>query len=295
MLLIVIVVGILLWKQGLHLDWPQASLAGVTPQKVRQGVMLALFSFVGFESATTLGSEAKDPLKTIPRAVVRSAAVCGIFFIVCAYGTVMAFRGVTPPLGEHTQPMTFLATKAGLGWVGPAITLGMMVSMFACVLGCIIAAARVLLLMAHHGMVHRSFAATRAGEQTPAAASILTAGLAFIPLAALAAGGASGEDIFAWMGTLAVFGFMTAYGLVAAALPFHLRKVGRFSVGGVVLSVAATLAAVVAIVGTIYPVPDKPYVYLPYVYLGFMVLGMGWWWVCERNLKTARIKGIKNG
>ena len=39
------------------------------------GVVLALFSFVGFESATALGDEAINPLLTIPRAVVRSR--CG--------------------------------------------------------------------------------------------------------------------------------------------------------------------------------------------------------------------------
>ena len=57
-------------------------LHGVKPSAVRLGVVLALFSFVGFESATTLGAEARNPLKTIPRAVVQSAFFTGLFFIV---------------------------------------------------------------------------------------------------------------------------------------------------------------------------------------------------------------------
>ena len=52
-LLIAVVVAILIWKQGFHLDMPQAKLQGVTPGSIRLAVMLALFSFVGFESATT--------------------------------------------------------------------------------------------------------------------------------------------------------------------------------------------------------------------------------------------------
>ena len=70
---------------------------------------------------------------------------------------------------------------------------------------------------------------------------------------------------------------------MAAALPVHLKRQGRLSAGWVVLAVAAAGAALAAIVGTMYPVPDKPYVYLPYVYVGYMALGMGWWWWVERR------------
>jgi len=52
----------------------------------------ALFSFVGFESATALGEEARNPLKTIPRAVLQSAIGLGFLFVVCAYTEVLGFR-----------------------------------------------------------------------------------------------------------------------------------------------------------------------------------------------------------
>jgi amino acid transporter len=281
--LIALVIGVLLWKQGLHFDRPQVTLQGVTAVKVRLGVMLALFSFVGFESATSLGAEAREPLKTIPRAVVRSAVLAGVFFIVCAYGEVLGFRGVTPGLGEHKEPMQFLATRAGIGIVGPVIALGVMVSMFACTLGCVIAAARVLLLMARHGMAHKSLALTHAKQETPSTAGVFIAILAFVPVAILASGGMTIEDMYGLLGTLAVYGFMTAYGLVAVALPVHLRKVGRFSAWGVVLSFAAAGASLAAIVGTIYPPPEGAYLYLPYIFLAYMASGMAWWWVAVRR------------
>ena len=53
----------------------------MTGSGLRLGLVLALFSFVGFESATTLGAEARNPLKTIPRAVIQSAIIGGAFFI----------------------------------------------------------------------------------------------------------------------------------------------------------------------------------------------------------------------
>ena len=281
--LIALVVGILLWKHGLHLDWPQWKLQGVRPSKVLQAMLLALFSFVGFESATTLGSEAREPLKTIPRAVVRSALLAGVFFVVCAYGEVLGFRGVTPGLADHEQPMSFLAERAGLGFVGWMINLGVLISMFACTLGCVIAAARVLLLMAHHGLAHRSLGVTNAKQETPSAAGVFVAVVAFVPVAILGQSGAKIDDVYGWLGSLAVYGFMTAYGLVAVALPFHLRKVGRLSVWGVAIAVLAASAAVAAIGGTLYPVPEGPLLYLPYIYLAYMASGTAWWWVVARR------------
>jgi amino acid transporter len=179
---------------------------------VRLGVMLALFSFVGFESATALGSEAKEPLKTIPRAVVQSAVLAGVFFVVCAYGEVQSFHGVSPGLGESLAPMRYLSQHAGVSIAGPVIDAGVLVSMFAATLACVIAAARVLMLMAHHGLAHGRFARTHVENETPGAASVLTGVLAFLPVAVLAWRGSSGADSYGWMGTLAVYGFLTIYG-----------------------------------------------------------------------------------
>ncbi len=282
-LLIAVVVGILIWKQGFHLDMPQATLKGVTPGGIRLAVMLALFSFVGFESATTLGAEAREPLKTIPRAVVRSALLAGVFFVVCAYGEVLGFRGLGTTLDKQAEPMKFLAGRAGIGWVGWVINLGVLVSMFACTLGCVIASARVLLLMARDGLASKRLGATNARQETPAVAGVFTALLAFVPLAILGARGVTAEEMYPLFGTLSVYGFMTAYGLVAVAMPFHLRKVGRLSVRGVVIGVAAAGASLVAMAGTVWPVPPAPYVYLPWIFLAYMASGMAWWWGMVRK------------
>jgi amino acid transporter len=282
-LLIAVVVAILICKQGFHLDMPQARLQSVTPGNLRLAVMLALFSFVGFESATTLGEEAREPLKTIPRAVVRSALLAGVFFMVCAYGEVLGFRGLGTTLDKQAEPMKFLAGRAGIGWAGWVINLGVLISMFACTLGCVIAAARVLLLMARHGLVHRRLASTDRRQETPAVAGVFTALLVFVPVAILGARGVTAEEMYPLFGTLSVYGFMTAYGLVAVAMPFHLRKVGRLSVRGVLIGVAAAAASLAAMAGTIWPVPPAPYMYLPWIYLACMAAGMAWWWGMARK------------
>ena len=217
--------------------------------------MLALFSFVGFESATTLGHEAKNPLRTIPRAVIQSAVLAGLFFLVCCYAETLGFRQLHQDLGASEAPFRALSTLAGLPILGPLIDIGAFVSMFACTLACITAAARVLLKMAQDGLLHQPPRRTHARNETPHLA-VLAIGLAVLLLAAgLAARGASGADIYAWMGSLAVYGFITAYGLVAAALPIYLRRNAQLTPAALGLSIAAAFAMLLAMAGTLYPVP----------------------------------------
>jgi amino acid transporter len=156
---------LVLWHHGLNLDPAQFTLRGIHWSGVRLGVVLAMFSFVGFESATTLGEEAKRPLETIPRAVIQSALLAGLFFITASYTELLGFPPAAGTLDQSASPMSALATAAGAPRLGPVIDLGAMISMFACILACVTAAARVLLMMAHNGVAHRWMSRTH--DRTP--------------------------------------------------------------------------------------------------------------------------------
>jgi amino acid transporter len=274
--LITIVLALLLWHNGLHLDRPQAHLQAVTPSGVRLAVVLSIFSFVGFESATTLGAEAANPLRTIPRAVIQSAVFCGLFFILCAWLETLGMSAAHQNLGTATAPMRVLSNLAGVPLLGPLIDLGALVSMFACTLACITAAARVLMRMAHNGLTHRRLSQAHAKNATPASAVLLTGLFTALPVSILALRGVSGFDIYGWMGSLAVYGFITTYGLAAVALPIYLKRHHHLTPGTLLLSIAGTLAMLLALAGTLYPVPDRPYNWLPYVYLAYILCGTAW-------------------
>ena len=109
---IVIVVVLLLVRHGWHWDSEQLHLHGMTGSGLRLGLVLALFSFVGFESATTLGSEARNPLQTIPRAVIQSAILAGVFFTVCAYAEALGFHTAGEDLGASQGLTRLQATEA---------------------------------------------------------------------------------------------------------------------------------------------------------------------------------------
>jgi len=282
---IVVVVALTLWKHGLHPEWQQLRLIGVSGSGVRLGLVLALFSFVGFESATTLGEEAREPLKTIPRAVLQCALGCGIFFTVCAYTEVLSFRGAAEGLDKAAAPLHDMATRAGASLLGTVIDIGAMISMFACTLACITAGARVLMLMSHRGLAHRKLSSTHAKNETPHFAVVVTAIACLLPAVVLAAKGASSMDIYGWMGALATYGFITVYALVCIALPLHLRRTEKLSVGVLVLSAAATLAMVLALVGSVYPMPTGGYAWLPFIYLVYLIAGFGWYVIGRREIE----------
>ncbi|WP_353069818.1 APC family permease [Tunturibacter empetritectus] len=285
--LIAIVLALLLWRNGLHIDHAQLHLQGVTPSAVRLGVVLALFSFVGFESATTLGAEASNPLRTIPRAVIQSAVFTGLFFILCAYLETLGMHTAHQNLGESTAPMRVLATLAGVTPLGPFIDLGALVSMFACTLACITAAARVLMRMGHNGLVPQRLGLAHRKNATPGSAVVVSGVFTALPVTILALRGVAGTDIYGWMGSLAVYGFLTTYGLAAIALGLYLKRNHHLTSASLILSIATTLAIVLAIAGTLYPVPERPYNWLPYVYLVYILAGIAWFGFTTRRQSSA--------
>jgi amino acid transporter len=171
--------------------------------------------------------------------------------------------------------------------LGLLIDIGALVSLFAGTLACITAAARVLLLMAHNGLAHSSMRATHVRHETPGRAIVVTGIAAALPVVVLAVRGASGLDVYGWLGSLATYGFIVTYALVCFALPRYLRDHGALHAEARIVSALAGIAMLLALVGNLYPVPEGPYGKLPYIYLACLVAGLVWFLVSGRSKKVA--------
>jgi len=271
-----ITVGVIV-KHGWRLDMAQLTLQGVTAEELRLGLVLAIFSSVGFESATSLGSEARDPLINIPRAVKWSAILAGVFFFLCAYSEVLAFRGESQSLSQSSAPMHVLTRQVGLPpLVGTLTDLGAVVTFFSCFLACITASARVLFLMSRHGALHSDLGEAHEENQTPHRAVLWCSIAAFVPAAIMTQRGMNLFEIYGLLGTLATFGFVTVYILVSTAAPLFLRAQRRLTPQAMGISVLAVLAMGGALLGNLYPVPPAPYSYLPYIYAVLLLTGFAW-------------------
>jgi amino acid transporter len=275
--LISTVAVVVLARHGFRPDMEQVTLKGVTADKIRLGLVLAVFCSVGFESATSLGSEAKEPLRNIPRAVKWSGILAGLFFIFCAYTEVLGFRGQPESLDKSLAPMEVLVRNAGMpSALGVLIDVGALISFFSCVLACITASARVLYLMGQKGALHALFGKAHTSNQTPHRAVAVSGFMTFLPLGILTWIGLSAADIYGLLGTLATFGFLTAYILVSIAAPVFLHAQGHLTFRGAAVSLLALIALALALVGNVYPAPPPPYSYLPYIYLTLLLAGLAW-------------------
>src|SRR5690348_14565173 len=55
------------------------------------GMIYAILAFIGFEASLPLAEEAREPRKTVPRAVLLSALLIGLFYLFCYYAATVYF------------------------------------------------------------------------------------------------------------------------------------------------------------------------------------------------------------
>jgi amino acid transporter len=261
-------------KRGAVLDNAQLTLSGVTPANVGHALVLAIFSYVGFESAASLGHEAKNPLQSIPRSILFTVIAVGAYFVFTTYVLVMAFHGQNPPLDQSTAPLNVLANLAGIPFFGLLISIGVAIGFFACALACITAGARVLFTMSRHGLFYAAAGDAHATHATPHIAVTFAAIAVLVGPLALLASHFALLDIFGDLGTLGTLSVLFSYVLVSIAAPVYLHRRGELKPSAVIVSVVAVAAMIVAIVGTIYPVPPPPQSYIPYVFVVLLALGV---------------------
>jgi amino acid transporter len=271
---------------GSIFDSHQLSLKGAGAGGIVVGMVLAIFAFVGFESAGSLGQEAKNPGRSVPRAILWSCGIVGLFYLIVSYAQVYGFGAAA--FGKATAPLPQLASTVNLGWLGHFIAFGITCSMFACTLACLTAGSRMLLSLGHDGLLPKVFTHTSRHTHAPSVAIWTVAiPMTVIPIAYIAAGSTdtilTGEE-----GTLATYGFMLAYALVALAAPIYLKKIGTPKPLAWVLGILGMVTMVFvfyvnwipqAISNDIFPALTWPYWSLPYVFLAWTALGLAWYGV----------------
>ncbi len=150
---------------------------GTGASAVFLGVVFGFLSFAGFEAAATLGEEARNPRKDIPRAILGVAIFGGVYFVVVTAIEVMGFgtdAAGTKAFINSGSLMGDLATQYASSWVGNIITLGAAVSAFGCALACVVGASRLLFALGRDSGVSR-LSRVSAKNGTPASATLAIA------------------------------------------------------------------------------------------------------------------------
>jgi len=257
-------------------DGAQFHFSELSLPKLGMGVVVAIFSLVGFESSTAFGEESINPLKTIPRSIIWSLILTGGFFIVVSYFEVLGTRGYSDPLDKIDAPLNVLATIYQVPFLSPLLSAGAMFSFFALASSCMNAGARVMFAMGRHQFFHKATSAAHEKHGTPHVALSTMATTMFVVVTVCRyVFKLQVLDEFNDAGTMGAFGFLGAYFLVTIAAPLFVKKLGERTPKDVALCAAGVVLMLIPAVGSVYPVPDPPVRYFPYIFLAYLGVGVG--------------------
>jgi amino acid transporter len=213
--------------------------------QLQAGLMIAVLSFIGFESAANLGEEATNPQRAVPMALRWSVLLAGAIFLGWALVLAEGLSWLTPALRAGVDPIGALAQRLGQPLAGHVVHLGATLCLFGTCLGSLTALGRLGYTLAGKGVLPRPLQGVHPRFRTPSAALAWTALPALLLGGGLVLAGQQPQGLYAGFGGFAVLAFLLVYGMVAvSALRRSLPAVSarrRWLVAG------TSLAAVVAV------------------------------------------------
>jgi amino acid transporter len=263
-----------------------ARTASPTFGNVSAGAVIAVTIFVGFESAGSLGAEAANPYRAIPRAIFVTAAVAGLLYLIAALVLLVSLSSGAVDTSASVTPINAIASAAGAGWLSPVVDLGIAVSAFACTVASFTGAARSLFTLSREGALPTALGKAHRVHATPHVAVLAVAVIALVlPVLYLVAGWGGNDTVpRLWAAYLAAavggtYGYLLAYVLVAISALVHdgRRRALTLSVG------AAAVLAIVAVAYVVWGVFGSYAKALPEGFAVLLVLGLAWFAVLHRT------------
>lgn len=240
------------------------------------GIVFSVFAFSGFESVAPLAEESTEPRKTLPRAVVLSLLITGLFFVFSSWGVIVGWgTDDLPSFLSNGSPVLALAHQRwGGGWllllialVNSAIGVGIAVQN---------ASTRVIFGLARAGVLAGGFAKIHPRHRTPVNA--VWAQSAITLVVALGGGALFGPvDLLSFaaivitMLVIVVYlaGNLSMWRLYSRQYPNEYRRV-------IHLLVPIVSSIILAYVGykTLVPLPTGTNEWAPLVALAWFVAGL---------------------
>jgi amino acid transporter len=265
---------------------PSESLEGFSG--IIYGLVFAIFAFVGFESATTLGEEVHEPRRTIPRAVLVTTLVIGIFYTLLLYSGVVGF-GLTPKGLEALQtdgtPFDTLARSFSGAFLGTLSIIAVITSFIALNIVTVNAAGRMIFSMGRDRMLPRWFdhVNRRGAPDRAVVVSVVVMLAVTLILGSIYEPG----ELAAWAAYIATLFFIAAYGLLGVGVIKYYWEQHRpeFSLWlHGIIPVAGLVGVGIVTYGNVHPTPPSPLRWFIWATLGTIaVAGLLAFYLERRN------------
>ncbi|HTC16143.1 MAG TPA: amino acid permease [Steroidobacteraceae bacterium] len=139
---------------------------------VLQGAGIIFFSYVGFDTASTMALEARNPQRDLPLGILGALVISAVLYV--AMATVLI--GMVPfhQLNVAAPVAVALDAHPQLGWLAWPIKLGVIAGMTSVILTSLLGQPRILLSMADDGLLPLSMARCHPRFKTPHVSTVIT-------------------------------------------------------------------------------------------------------------------------
>lgn len=290
------IVGLALAGWGLLNPGPGGvSLVGFNPATIENGsgfflaIVLSIFAFTGFESAAAVGEESRDPKRIVPKAIIGSLVLIGVFYVVTAWGLQIGWGvdDLDALASSPTAPAFVLADRVFEG--GSLIVLIALVnSGLGVCIACTTSATRTVFGIARTGALPSVLATVNEKHRTPIVAVYVQS--AFALLVCLAVGIPVGPyNLFNMFGTAGTFVYIPIFILmnIAAFRFFRMKHPEEFNVWAyVVAPIISTVGLLLIAFYSLVPLPAFPVVLAPFIALFYALIGVAI--LIGRNLRPGK-------
>jgi len=255
------------------------------------GVLYGVLLFVGFETAANLAEETPNPRREVPVAVMTTAGIATVFYVLAAYVEVAGFhyslKTLTAAAGAPLFALGAPKSAGGYGgtWIDRLLELVVLFDMLAVAIGCAVSASRGIFAMARDRRIPAQLAATSKRHGSPFGATVFLVGAAAATLLVnqLWTGLFALPHLphyfalFAWGSTFGGFALVVVYLLMSVgSLRSFAESERRVSV--IISAVLGILITGGAIYGSFYKV-TSPTILAPWFALALFAIGLASTWI----------------
>jgi amino acid transporter len=272
------------------------------------GVLYGVLLFVGFETAANLAEETPNPRREIPVAVMTTAGIATVIYVLATYVEVAGFHYSLKTLtAAASAPLFALGAGKSAGgyggtWIDRLLELVVLLDMLAVAIGCAVSSSRGIFAMARDRRIPAPLAVTSKRHGSPLGAGIFVIGASVAALLA----NQFWTSLFALPDTphyFALFAWGSTFGGFALVVVYLLMSVGSLrSFATSRRRVSITISAVIgilitggAIFGSFYKV-TSPTIEAPWYALGLLVIGFASTWVLRaRKSASSQLADLSAG
>ena len=168
------------------------------------------FAYIGFETVSTAGQEARDPQRSLPIALIASLVVCTVLYILMS----LVITGLAPyEMLNVPAPVYTAVDHVGpqLAWLKPVVTIGATIGLASTILALLYGQSRIFYAMGRDGLLPPIFSRVNPRRRTPWAGTVITG---------IFAGLMAGLFPIGLLGELVSVGTLLAFAIICAGVVY---------------------------------------------------------------------------